>query len=272
MANIIFYPYSLINGNMTDATIDSSPAAATGFPVNNLLDRSVDLTWKANANAAAYVFQFDLGAARDVDHIILGGHDLKTQFAGNDIVLKSFTADDYATGSVTHIDEETVDTEPHFIFAFTSAEKRWWELTINWVADSVVPTIGTIFLGEALQATTFQSLGDSVGQSYSNNINPSSSGRNSSILNRKPRNIWNLNWDFMSETFRTNLQTVHLRTLGSHYPLFIADDEGTLFFVRLFPTDGYTPTRSGFQIYSQGLTIIQEDFVDFADGDGITVR
>ena len=77
----------------------------------------------------------------------------------------------------------------------------------------------------------------------------------------------------MSETFRTNLQIVHTRCQGSHYPLFIQDDKGTLRFVRIYPSDGnFTPNRSFHQIYEYGLTIIEEDVIDFADGDGITVR
>ena len=277
MANIIFYPYhATTNGDLIDGDIDVAASGATGFSSNNLLDRSRWTQWKANAASTNYTFRFDLNSTtRTVNYVIIAGHDVVTQLTNSPNLVVKHDDNAQFSSPTTVVNGVTIDAEPHQLFTFSApaTTERHWRIDLKNSPSSGKPSLGSIFLGEKITSTTFQDLGDAIGQTYSSTITESPTGRFSSKLNRKPRNVWNLQYRFMSETFRTNLQRVLTLTRGSHYPLFMSDDEGNLFFVRLFPPyQNYTPTRTSHQIYEQELTIVQEDFVDFADGDGIAVR
>lgn len=276
MANFQFFPYhATTNGDLVDGDLDSAPTAASGFAKNNLLDRSRNPAWKANANSSAHTFLFDLNSAvRTIDYCILCGTDAKTVIASPKLKVEHDDNSGFASATVV-VNSVDIDTEPHFLKEFTApaTTERYWRIKIEDGSSSGKPVLGSIYLGERIDASFFYDTGDAIGQEYNNVLRRSPTGKISSDIISKPRNVWNIQWRFMSEAFRTNLQTIFLRTYGSHYPLFIKDDKGTLRFVRLFLADGkFTPIRSFHQIYEFGLTIREEDEINFADGDGITAR
>ncbi len=123
--------------NLASSVVATSEAS--GFPASIVLSATTYERWKPTAMPATLTF--DLGSAQDVDYVGIASHSLGTQ--GSLITVESST--DNSTWST--VDSKYVQTDAPLMFLFEKTQAQYWRITVS---DSPIPTIGVVYIGEAL--------------------------------------------------------------------------------------------------------------------------
>ena len=131
------------------STVTRDTSDATDKPVANAYDYATHSTWQAAATGVAQI-DIDAGAAVSADYLGIAAHDLtgKLAVSASAILIEAATASNYSDkATVAQIADTDVTVDESIFKAFTSVNKRYWRISINF---ATVADIGVIFLGERL--------------------------------------------------------------------------------------------------------------------------
>jgi len=131
----------------------------SGFPKENLLDRSPETWFKPDTTSAITItMDFGTGLERMADGLVLVGHDLYTQSSGIKLAYSATGVwggeEVYVVGSSGAYHTAIITDEPIWREKFTlTPARRYWRLSVN--TCTAVFHLGGIFLGSQYEGEVF---------------------------------------------------------------------------------------------------------------------
>ena len=169
---MIFMAHGIDNATLT---LDAGTAHAS-YPLDNLLSRVIGKQFRtANGSATTIQIEFDFGANRTCDSIIVANTNYDVDEGGT---LFVGAADNGADYDVELLDAYTFSTGNVWSFytTFTETTKRYWRLTLTSFAANAADYIGQIFLGMRYETPYNSDYNFNKGFQYGIQSNPTRGG------------------------------------------------------------------------------------------------
>lgn len=252
MADLKFYYHGL-----ESAEIDSITSEATGYPKENLQDRSPHRVWKATGTANQTI-DIDLNeSSLTKDFIILSGHNLYT--GGAHVYIGHDDNSSFSSLTEVYDDDPMEDDEPVLLAIFTggaTTTERYWRIILS--SLGAIPQIGAIFIGSILTHPVPDNWPRSRPSDFSGiTVDTTSGGIRHSVKSYGERKIWVMDWESIDETHKGYFDTWKDEVEGPRYPFYFADENGDLCFVRAMQIR-ITPIETVYQMYNIRLTLEEE--------------
>ena len=240
--------------SLDDATVTYSGTEDTGYPVTNLQDRNEHTLFK-DTNISSCEITIDLKSARAIDYLYIGGLTGSGAAANQQIALQWSTngtiwADVFSWETFTNGD---------YLKSFTSVNYRFYKILLK---DSALGgafdvQAETVFLGTAIELSRNPNLDETEDFEYSSQVTEALGGGRFGFGDHDNlRQKWNYNFDYITETDKTNMKAMAAGVYGSRRPFYFTDPAGTTHFARMM--DNLTITQIGYQAYTMSLALEQE--------------
>jgi len=237
----------------------------TSYPVTNLSDRNKNVYWKAlNANTSGYI-DIDLSANRTCSYIILGNHNYTSTSIGIKLAYDSnndgnYSSVYYVLGDAGSYHDYVAANVTNWLEVFSEqgSNKRYWRLYLEAQGAGTYQQIANIFIGFHFEHSVNWDYGDGLlGPVYGVETGETTGGIRRRQLNHDRRNIWEYGFSYIDETHKTNMETFLDSVYGSYYPFYMADENGTLYYVGLVNNE-FPYKHIQYQLYGIRLRIEEE--------------
>ncbi len=245
MSNPIFYYRAADEASSIAVTSE-----ATGYPKENLQDRSEHTKWKST-DATDQNLDVDWGSAIACDYVILGGHNLYTAGATVTVQYSDDASTYYTAGS------GVPGSNDPFLVSFTSASHRYWRVVLS--TGSVAYELATLFIGSKFSHTINKDYGMNFGRAVGVELRETKGGQRRSNLNADPRKIWEFTFTYFEESHKNNFLTWAEDGKLSHLPFYFDPDaSGDLYFVRYMKNE-FLMQDKNYQIYNTNAIRLEEE-------------
>ena len=298
VSKVKFYPaYNLYYGHASgkpdlsglDGTSSDGTAIADGGQCNDVADgrRSALLTIDTNGESPDATIDMRSASSASIidaanwDFLILDNHNLDTATAGgSEIDLKASSdfsntvsltsavsgtlgsATEACTVSSNQITDIKADGITVAVTGSTSANSAYKRVDLvdaqNFAADI---TIGEITMGKAFTTPFNPEVGVSFGSSFEGvQLMKSHSGQTYSVKRHDRQRTWDMNWNFIENSDKTNFETMFQITDGDRFPLhFTIDSDSatpTFYYGRF--VSNFNIQEVSYQRYSVQISITEE--------------
>jgi hypothetical protein len=128
--------------NLVTTTNITSTTAADGFPITNVANPATHLGWEADTlTAEIETITITTGSLEEIDYVGIVGHN----FGSDDITVSL-----YDGSSPMLVSGFVPDDDSPLIIRFTPAVITTLTITLNYVANSIVPRAAVIYVGKLL--------------------------------------------------------------------------------------------------------------------------
>jgi len=241
--------------SLDDATVTYSGTADTGYPVTNVQDRNANTLLKETTGIGLVVnyITIDFGSAVACDSLVLGNVLGQANF---EYLLEADDNSGFATPE-TILSSKSLATSGDYIESFTSKTYRYWRIGFLDTITTSSLSIGTVFLGTAIELSRNPNLDETEDFEYSSQVTEALGGGRFGFGDHDNlRQKWNYNFDYITETDKTNMKAMAAGVYGSRRPFYFTDPAGTTHFARMM--DNLTITQIGYQAYTMSLALEQE--------------
>jgi len=300
VSKVKFYPaYNLYYGHASgkpdlsglDGTSSDGTAIADGGQCNDVADgrRSALLTIDTNGESPDATIDMRSASSASIidaanwDFLILDNHNLDTATAGgSEIDLKASSdfsntvsltsavsgtlgsATEACTVSSNQITDIKADGITVAVTGSTSANSAYKRVDLDRASSSTYAadiTIGEITMGKAFTTPFNPEVGVSFGSSFEGvQLMKSHSGQTYSVKRHDRQRTWDMNWNFIENSDKTNFETMFQITDGDRFPLhFTIDSDSatpTFYYGRF--TSNFNIQEVSYQRYSVQISITEE--------------
>ena len=226
MSNPKFYA-----GDLEDNTYTMSLSENTSYPLANLSNYILTDLWKSSADTNNQWLKIDLGTAKACDFISIDQHNFNSMTT---VTLQVGTTDDgnFAV-PINVIYGSYLLASGRVLVTFGTVTKRYWRILFE-NTNSTTPQLGQVFIGSVFDSVHTQSFPyKAKGEEFLTTRRRSISGIARGVQVFAGVLTFELKFEMMDDTFRTNWLSFHQKVRGGLCPFYFSDDGSTYYYMLL---------------------------------------
>ena len=228
--------------------VTTTTAAASGYPISNLLNRNANLQWRSNVTTSGQTLDMDFGASGFIaNYIVIDNHNLTSS-----IVVKLWGTNTslITSGTVLTTLPLTDNTRDYFSFTNSTAY-RYYILEFT---GTLAPQIGNISIGEKFETSINYNIGYKYGEQHITNSQRAIDGTLHTSQLYAGFETLELAYTNISEADRVGFLKMLNSIRGTLRPFYFVDWDSTLSLFRV--KNDYIPlTNKHFRIYDIELQL-----------------
>jgi len=253
MSSFIYDSTDTLNITINDGTIGSG-ASETFSDSGSLTgeENAFDLSLSTEVTAinGGDCIWVDFGEAKSIYDIAF----YNTEYDGSTASFIVFSSTDGTNFTRIVNPSGFTDTGWHTIDVGTPTARRYW--CFRFGGSFTTWNTGQIILGTKLDWEVEPNKGIKIGEKFANDISESLGGIEYSNKRHDSKTFWEMNWDYISSTFKENLVSFRDAIEGD-YKKFVYYDDSDYHWVRM-SADSMKMTEVAHNIYNTSLNMVEQ--------------